>query len=330
MTIDLDALSLNETIQLQTRLSETLKRRFERFLALAFTDIANSTNYFATFGNEAGRALQLRHLDVVEKIVQKFDGRIVDVAGDGAFTCFTGVDNAVNAMANLQQQIEIQNSTLDRDHQLGVRAGIHWGAVLTDGNVVTGKDVNLCARIAATAAPSEIRLTLPAFQELPNAQRLRCIYLPPESAKGFTEPVPLVRFQWREISSGAPGRVRIQETGEEIRLPDQDAITFGRLREYGGQPANDIVLSLPEPQHTLSISRWHIELRRRADGWILRSLTDKSVEVDGRPVTRGDEICVHSGSITRLSNVITLEFLGEASGSTEPVNLDATLMPRPP
>ena len=83
--MDLDGLTMTEIIRLQDQLSQTLKRRFERSLALAFTDIVDSTIYFAQLGNEAGRGLQQRHFDLLARVVTEHDGRIVDTAGDGAF-----------------------------------------------------------------------------------------------------------------------------------------------------------------------------------------------------------------------------------------------------
>jgi hypothetical protein len=175
--------------------------------------------------------------------------------------------------------------------------------------------VNLCARVAASAAPSEIRITLPAFQELPNAARVGCSILPPQDAKGLPEPVTLMRVAWRRHYQTRPLSVLLVETGEEIRFPDKQTITFGRLRDTSGQMANDIVLALPDIQQTLQISRWHFELRRRPEGWTLRSLTDKSTEVDGQPLDRGAEAPIRVGTLARVAQVLTLEFRGEPTVS---------------
>ena len=43
-------------------------------------------------------------------------------------------------------------------------------------------------------------------------------------------------------------RLRIEETADVCRLPDQDIIGFGRLREHEGAAANDGVLTLDDPQ----------------------------------------------------------------------------------
>jgi hypothetical protein len=53
-----NSLSMTDIIRLQTVLSAALVRRFERSMALAFSDIVGSTRYFARFGDEAGCRLQ--------------------------------------------------------------------------------------------------------------------------------------------------------------------------------------------------------------------------------------------------------------------------------
>src|SRR4051794_16588203 len=120
-------------IQLQTRLGEALKRRFEKYLCLAFSDVVGSTPYFARFGDAAGRGLQQRHFDVLNRALEKHGGRVVDTAGDGAFTAFPTVDAAASAFVTTEQLISAQNASYAREHQLIVRVGLHWGSVLTDG-----------------------------------------------------------------------------------------------------------------------------------------------------------------------------------------------------
>src|SRR5687768_15534033 len=81
--LDVNNLGLTQIIQLQNHLSRVLRQRFERERALVFTDVVGSTAYFQQFGNEAGRRLVQRHLDLVAWAVERTGGRIVDTAGDG-------------------------------------------------------------------------------------------------------------------------------------------------------------------------------------------------------------------------------------------------------
>ena len=166
--LDVDALDLTEIIRLQNQLSAALKRRFERVLAVAFSDVVGSTAYFARFGDEEGGRLLQRHVDTLQQVLPAVGGRIVNTAGDGAFLCFAQVLPAVEAMLQIEDLILRDNARLAREHHLTVRIGLHWGPVLTDGVIVTGESVNLCARVAASANSGEIRLTKAAFMELPS------------------------------------------------------------------------------------------------------------------------------------------------------------------
>src|SRR4051812_25913711 len=179
MAADHDALpeqlSMTEIIRLQDALSKALARRFGKRLALVFSDIVGSTPYFAKHGNEAGRKLQQRHLDLCQRVVGGGGGRVVDTAGDGAFLCFPAVDGALAAMVELQQQIAIDNDGRSAEERLSVRIGCHFGPVLTDGVLVSGDPVNFCSRVAGSASPGEIRLTHEAFGALTDVRlRIKC------------------------------------------------------------------------------------------------------------------------------------------------------------
>ncbi len=305
--MDLDGLTMTEIIRLQDQLSQTLKRRFERSLALAFTDIVDSTIYFAQLGNEAGRGLQQRHFDLLARVVTEHDGRIVDTAGDGAFLCFPSVMKAAGALIQLQKAITADNVHRQREHQLRVRSGIHYGPVLTDGVQVTGDPVNVCARVAGSGAGGEIRFTEEALREADTATRVNCRRLPRIELKGVGRAVEILVLEWRDHQL-FPSTVVVAETSQTIPLPDQDVIAFGRLATHEGAPANDVVLDHPDPTVVAQISRWHFELRRHSEGVVLRAMSDQVTEVDGKGVPKGTEVPVRAGSVAVLAKVLTLRF----------------------
>jgi class 3 adenylate cyclase len=315
-----ETLSMTEIVRLRDSLSKSLTRRFEKPLALVFSDIVGSTPYFARFGDEAGRTLQQRHFDLLHKAIEAREGRVVDTAGDGAFMVFPKSDLAADALVELQKAITEDNLSRAHDHQLSIRTGLHWGPVLTDGNAVTGDSVNFCSRVASSASAGEIRVSREAFLAFGNlAHRLACQPIPPVMLKGITRPVELMVFRWRPAQL-FPASVRL-DSGQELPLPDRDIITFGRLREHNGMPANDIVLTAAsgDAMETKQIGRWHFELRRRADGFVLKPVTDASTVVNGELVPKGAEVSVKTGSTVKVGNVVTLTF----QGADEPL-IDAT------
>src|SRR6185436_21112931 len=136
--LDLSTLGLTEIVRLQNQLQQELRRRFERSLLMVFSDIVGSTPYFARFGDAVGRQLHQLHFDLLGQAATDAKGRIVDAVGDGVFCVFPGADAGVRGIVAFQQAMARENAARAREHQLAVRIGMHWGSVLTDGEMVTG------------------------------------------------------------------------------------------------------------------------------------------------------------------------------------------------
>jgi class 3 adenylate cyclase len=311
MSLDLDALSFTEMIRLRDELSSALHRRFGRDLALVFTDVVGSTNHFARFGDAAGRAMQQRHFDHLAAAIAGRSGRVVDTAGDGAFTVFASMDEAARAMIAMQSAILAGNYGRDRFQRLSVRVGIHWSSALTDGAVVSGDGVNLCARVAGAAEPGGVLVTRAGFSALASDLRPRCRDPQSVSLKGIPYPVEVLRMDWLDLSR-FPTHVEVVEARVRVALPEQEVISFGRLHMSDGVIANDVVLTLPDELALQRISRWHFELHRHADGFHVRPVSSQGVEVDGALVAKGDEAPLRPTSELRLGGVMTLRFRREA------------------
>jgi pSer/pThr/pTyr-binding forkhead associated (FHA) protein len=139
--------------------------------------------------------------------------------------------------------------------------------------------------------------------------------------KGVARQVELLALDWLDYSI-FPTRLRIEETREELDLPSQDIVSFGRLREHEGTLANDVVLTTADPTLSRQISRWHFELRRYPDGIRLRPVTSGSTEVNGELVAKGQEVHVQPGARIRVARVLTLTLLSSARVERE--DSDAT------
>ena len=309
-------LSLTEIVRLQDTLSRALVHRFEKKVALAFSDVVGSTPYFARFGDEAGRKLQQRHVDLVQSAVSKYGGRIVDTAGDGAFLCFPVLDQAVRALMSMQETIAIDNDSRAVEHRLRVRCGVHFGPALTDGSLVSGDSVNFCSRVATSCDAGELRLSSAAFAELTEiGLRFRCLWLEPNELKSVQLPVELFALDWRDPQR-FPSTLRFDD-GEVVPIPRLDVVRFGRLRDQDGQIANEIILTPPEEEDRHRISRWHFELHLRSTGYVLRSVSSAPTELDGVPLAKGEERPVRPGNRIRVGDVMTIELGHTMAGGDE-------------
>jgi pimeloyl-ACP methyl ester carboxylesterase len=121
----------------------------DRVLAtLVFTDIVGSTEKAAELGDKGWRDLVERHHGVVRAMLGRFRGTEVDTAGDGFFATFDGPARGVRCAKAISEAV--------KDLGIEVRAGVHTGEVETIAGKVGGIAVNVGARIASLAAPSEV------------------------------------------------------------------------------------------------------------------------------------------------------------------------------
>jgi pimeloyl-ACP methyl ester carboxylesterase len=121
----------------------------DRVLAtVMFTDIVGSTARAAELGDRGWGDLVERHHGTVRALLGRFRGKEVDTAGDGFFATFDGPARAVRCAEAIGDAVQ--------DLGLEVRAGVHTGEVETIAGKVGGIAVNVGARIASLAGPSEV------------------------------------------------------------------------------------------------------------------------------------------------------------------------------
>ena len=122
---------------------------FDRILAtVLFTDIADSTRRAAELGDRRWREVVLRHHAAVRTLLARYRGTEIDTAGDGFFASFDGPARAVRCALAITDAV--------RPLGIEVRAGLHTGEVDRIGDKIAGLAVNIGARVAALATPSEV------------------------------------------------------------------------------------------------------------------------------------------------------------------------------
>ncbi len=141
--------------------ADTLLPEIERFIGtldveeretllatVLFTDIVGSTAKLAEIGDARWRDLVERHHAVVRQQLGRFRGREIDTAGDGFFATFDGPARAIRCAHELPAAL--------RELGIEVRIGLHTGECELVGDKITGIAVNVGARIASLAGPSEV------------------------------------------------------------------------------------------------------------------------------------------------------------------------------
>jgi pimeloyl-ACP methyl ester carboxylesterase len=121
----------------------------ERILAtILLTDIVSSTDRATELGDYRWRELLDRHDTLVERLLGRFRGRLVDKTGDGVLATFDGPGRAIRCATEITESV--------RGIGLEVRAGLHTGEVEIRGDRLAGIAIHIASRVSNLAGPSEV------------------------------------------------------------------------------------------------------------------------------------------------------------------------------
>lgn len=148
-------------------------------VAIAFTDFEGFTRFTAREGDEAARALLADHHRSVGPIVRSRGGRVVKRLGDGLMLSFPSAEAAVHGALEL---VEVPAP-------LRLRAGVHCGEAVVTTDDLIGHDVNVAARVAASASGGQVLATVAVREAVGDLRGVRFGRARRRSFKGLGAPV---------------------------------------------------------------------------------------------------------------------------------------------
>ncbi|MBO9449246.1 nuclear transport factor 2 family protein [Tropicibacter sp. R16_0] len=137
--------------------SEALELGHTGIASVMFTDIVDSTALAAATGDATWSSIVQTHMAEIGEAITAHGGTLVKSLGDGTLSSFSSASAALNAATRIQQGMQDQA----QEPHLRVRIGIHTGDVVERDGDYIGTVVNTAARVAAAAAPEEIRVSDP-------------------------------------------------------------------------------------------------------------------------------------------------------------------------
>lgn len=119
-------------------------------VAVVFTDLEGFTRYTSRFGDAAAIELLGEHHRVIGPIVRSRGGKVVKRLGDGLMLSFPSAEAAVMAALEL---VDVP------PEPLRLRAGVHAGEAVVTADDLIGHDINVAARVAASAKGGQVIAT---------------------------------------------------------------------------------------------------------------------------------------------------------------------------
>jgi adenylate cyclase len=219
-------------------------------LAILFADVVGSTRLYELMGDLRARDMVSICIEVMRSATEQRHGTVIKTMGDEVMATFPSADEALNAAAQMQQQIS-NHAQLKVDGQpVAIRIGCHFGSVVLESRDVFGSTVHTANRMTSQAKAGQIITTAATVERLSPEWRAACRLIDTAPIKGQGNEVPLYEVLWQteDATSMVPAialkgrqaggaRLRLRWLDQEVVVDDRrPAVTIGRAED------NDLVV----------------------------------------------------------------------------------------
>jgi serine/threonine-protein kinase len=149
-------------------------------------DLRGYTRYTVEHGDEAAAAAATEFAEIVRRVVEQREGRLIELRGDEALVVFDSARQALRSALELQEE----GSGLP----LGIGVGLDSGEAIPVGEGYRGGALNLAARLCSLAGPGEVLATETVLQLARAVDGVKYGERRVERVKGFAEPVTAVEI----------------------------------------------------------------------------------------------------------------------------------------
>jgi len=120
--------------------------------------------------DEQGTYLALqKHLDeFIKPQIDRYNGRLIKLMGDGVLAEFASVVDAVNCAIAIQESVCANRPETGSNGSISWRIGIHLGDVISEGGDIHGDGVNVAARLEGIAEPDAICISRQVLDQIIN------------------------------------------------------------------------------------------------------------------------------------------------------------------
>jgi adenylate cyclase len=189
-------------------------------------------------------------IDVMRSATEQRQGTVIKTMGDEVMSTFPSADEALNAAAQMQQQIS-SHAQLKVDGQpVSIRIGCHFGPVMLENRDVFGATVHTANRMTSQAKAGQIITTAATVERLSPEWRASCRQIDIAAIKGQGNEVALYEVLWQseDVTSMVPAismnsrpvrllRLRLRANDRDLVIDEQhSSITIGRAED------NDVVI----------------------------------------------------------------------------------------
>jgi adenylate cyclase len=208
---------------MNTQVDKTRPREIKRKLTAILN--ADVKGYSRLMGEDEVATLKIlsAYFQIMTTLIQKHQGKVLNIAGDNLLADFESVVDAVQCGVEIQKELRSKNAELAEGRRVEFRIGINLGDVIREGDTIYGDGVNIAERVQSLADKGGICISGTAFDQVENKLSIGYEYLGEQVVKNIAKPVRVYRVL---MEPGAAGKV----IGEKKAKPIQwQSVALGLL-----------------------------------------------------------------------------------------------------
>jgi YVTN family beta-propeller protein len=187
--------------------------RIQTFL---IADVRGWTLFTQTHGDEAAAKLAARFAEVAREVVERRDGRVLELRGDEAMCVFASARQAIRAAVELQDRL-YEETVSDPELPLPVGIGMDAGEAVPVEGGYRGGALNLAARLCGQAKAGEILASRGVTHLAQRVDGVRFVDRGKAHLKNLSEPVEMVLVVPEGVDPVARLRAALPPTGPPRR-----------------------------------------------------------------------------------------------------------------
>jgi adenylate cyclase len=151
--------------------------------------------------DETGTILRQKtcRTEVIDPVIARHGGRIVNTAGDGVLAEFVSAVDAVECAVGIQRSIDDREPDVAEDRRIRFRIGINLGDIIIDGDDILGDGVNVAARLETLSEPGGIAIAGSVYDQILDKLDFDFVDDGEHEAKNIRRPIRV----WRWVSESA-------------------------------------------------------------------------------------------------------------------------------
>ncbi|MCP4318471.1 MAG: tetratricopeptide repeat protein [Hyphomicrobiales bacterium] len=141
---------------------------------------------------------RIHRAELIDPTIEKYNGRIIKLMGDGMLVEFASVVDAVQCAVSIQRVMVGREEDVEEDRRIQYRIGINLGDIVFEEGDIFGHGVNVAARLEAMAAPGGVVISGTAHDMLSSNVEVGYEALGEVQVKNIAEPVRAFRVMLDE------------------------------------------------------------------------------------------------------------------------------------